>query len=133
MAEMRSSDRPCLGSWRRPPAVVWWLAVYLSCCSFLALWFSLLARAGAPGGAFVPSTDSTRLHGPYAVCWGTLGACLNGGLAVAKHCAARDFDESWNWWYLAKAPMGSVIGLAVYLLSKGLGSFLGMTPATSGL
>lgn len=124
---------PRTGSRVDPPAAVWWLAAYFSCCSFLALWLSLLARAGALGGVFVSSTDPTLLHALYALCWGALGACLNGAWAAAKHCAARDFDESWNWWYLAKPPMGAIVGLAVYVLSKGLGSFLGMAPATSGL
>lgn len=135
MGESASScqETPVRGSssWQ-PPKVVWWMAIYLASFSVFALWWSYITRIGGLPAAWFGPSDSALLHGVYAVCWGCLGGCVNAGVAVAKHCADRDFDEAWDWWYLAKPPLGALMGVVVYVLSKGVGAFLGMQATTDG-
>jgi len=106
------------------PNLVWWLGAYLALASFSGLWWSYQIRL-RPELLGLDRQGTAVLLAVHALCWGLLGACLNAALAVAKHCADRDFDEAWAWWYLAKPPMGALLGVVVYVLSKGFGAFLG--------
>jgi hypothetical protein len=109
-----------------PPPVVKTFVTYFLACSIVAGELVLLARLSE-----LPASP-VLLYGIYSFCFGTLGACTNATLAVAKHCAAQDFQERWNWWYWTKPPMGAAMGVIVYVLSQGFTDFLSGSPARNG-
>jgi hypothetical protein len=104
-----------------PPKIMNWIAVELGVVFVLALSVPIIARSVPFLGVF-PLKDALLLHGVYALCWGSLGASVNATMALAKHSAAMDFKDQWKWWYFTKPPLGAVLGLVAFILTKGLGA-----------
>ncbi|MEJ2421870.1 MAG: hypothetical protein P8018_09195 [Acidobacteriota bacterium] len=113
-----------------PPRAVKWIAAEAALFSIAALVVSALVHArfyGASDSSATPGSvlDPVLSFCVIALCWGALGASVNAVLALAKHCADRDFREEWNWWYFSKPPLGAVTGLTAFILMRGLGSLMG--------
>ena len=103
------------------PRVVWWIAVVLSASAIASLVVPLLARSGI----LFRVGDPLLVHCVYALCMGALGGCVNAGMALAKHIAAKDFKAEWNLWYFSKPPLAAILGLVSFILAKGFGTAMG--------
>lgn len=50
---------------------------------------------------------------------GALGSLLHTANSFAVHVARRDFDKSWQWWYILRPLIGAGLALVTYLLVRG--------------
>ncbi len=64
------------------------------------------------------------LSGEQALMWfiaalGALGGSIHAAKSFSVFAGNRNLVSSWLWWYLARAPVGAALALALYLALRG--------------
>ena len=98
-------------------AVFWMAIVYTVLLFSIAIIFAL---------GFVQAPASSI---PLSVPWfGALGAVLVGLQALFER-RGQDWDRSYNFWHLARPPVGIILGLMSFLILSVIVTLGGSTPA----
>jgi len=82
-----------------------------------------------PGTPLVPLWVETRYLLLVAVT-GALGSYIHLATSFADYLGNRQFVKSWNWWYILRPFIGSVLAVMVYFAARG-GLIAGTTGADS--
>ncbi len=69
------------------------------------------------GGHWTPGPDVVLLL--LVIIGGALGALAYAIRGFSRHHGLQDYDDSWNWWYVFKMPVGSILALGVYFILRG--------------
>jgi hypothetical protein len=71
-----------------------------------------------PGGLSVGPFNEEQGLLVLAILAGSIGSYIHAAQSFAAYVGNRQFIASWVWWYLLRAPIGAMLGLLVYVLTR---------------